>query len=403
MHIYNFNKVKKKVINDLENRLEEHKKNYYYQLEIHNNVNTIKEKYIQGNSTTTIEDIYHIEDNSIYMFSIIENKVIKNNSYKEKEYKIIIGARIEFNKFIKCNFKYIKFNKCSFYGSSFSKCIFQNIIFDGCDFHNEDNNVVFYEGTTFNKTIFKNCNLKKSIFNKINFENVKFLESSLTDAIFNNVFMKNAEINDCDCRMFKIIHSSVEKLAFEDEYNTRFDENTLLDLIIINKHYKKAYENTAKAYRSIAVKFEKNNLSDYAGEYYYRSKKIENRALSGMDRIKSYIFWMLCGYGERPTYALITSIEIVLVFAIMYMFTGLACDGNVINYTDELSQGILFVPNMYSDFLKSLYFSITTFTTVGYGDITPIGMSTLLSGVEMLLGVTMVGIWTATLARKIIR
>ena len=76
---------------------------------------------------------------------------------------------------------------------------------------------------------------------------------------------------------------------------------------------------------------------------------------------------------------------------------------NIINYIDIFSQGMTFQYNMNRDFINALYFSITTFTSVGYGDITPTGISILLSGIEMFLGVTMVGIWTATLARKIIR
>ena len=53
--------------------------------------------------------------------------------------------------------------------------------------------------------------------------------------------------------------------------------------------------------------------------------------------------------------------------------------------------------------IDCFYFSLATFTSVGYGDIFPIGYSILLSCLEMILGVTMMGVWTATLARKITR
>ena len=56
-----------------------------------------------------------------------------------------------------------------------------------------------------------------------------------------------------------------------------------------------------------------------------------------------------------------------------------------------------------NSYFDALYYTIITFSTVGYGDITPIGASIMLSGFEMILGVTMVGVWTATLARKITR
>ena len=128
----------------------------------------------------------------------------------------------------------------------------------------------------------------------------------------------------------------------------------------------------------------------------------ENKVLGGFSKLKSKIFWMICGYGERPTYALITSFEIVLVFAIIYLFTGISVGGRFINYNLPLFF-ILEKKVVLVDFLEALYFSLVTFTTVGYGDIIPIGTSIILSSVEMILGVTMVGIWTATLARKITR
>lgn len=162
------------------------------------------------------------------------------------------------------------------------------------------------------------------------------------------------------------------------------------------------YLKSYKVYKNIQAKFEQNGLFNNAGEYYYLSKCMDRNNLKGINKIKSYIFWALCGYGERSTYALIISLEILLIFTIAYMFLGLNINGKIINYS------ICFIfnlpmDNLILDFFYSLYFSIVTFTAVGYGDITPIGYSIVVSALEMVLGVTMVGLWTATLARKIIR
>lgn len=393
MQIYNINKMKRNTNIELDNRIQKHLKNSF----------TTK-GYIQGKCLSGLENIYNIQSNTIHKNIVVDYKVINNQELKYNQYKVIDGARIEFNDFRNCTFENIKFKKCTFFGTKFSKCCFQNIIFEDCIFFKEDNIVIFNDNCLLNKTTFDKCNIKKGVFKNVTFENTKFLYSTLTECIVANSSVINIKISDCNCKMFKTLDLSMDKFVFEDEYNTKFDEYTFFDKIIVNRKYKKSYENASKSYREIAVKFEKNNLLDYAGEYYYLCKKSECKSLYGIDKVKSWIFWMLCGYGERPTYALITSIEIILIFAIIYMFTGLVADGSLINYTNLFSEGIVFQPDLYKDFFKSLYFSITTFTTVGYGDITPIGeISTMLSGIEMFLGVTMVGIWTATLARKIIR
>ena len=42
-----------------------------------------------------------------------------------------------------------------------------------------------------------------------------------------------------------------------------------------------------------------------------------------------------------------------------------------------------------------LYFSLTTYTSLGYGDIVPLGPSRLLAGVEALVGLVLIA-WTAS-------
>ena len=191
-------------------------------------------------------------------------------------------------------------------------------------------------------------------------------------------------------------------MEFEDDYLTKFNEDTFIDKMDVYKKGKNFYEKIFKVYKNIGITFESNTLLNNSGEYYYLAKCMERKSLNGFGKIKSYILWLLCGYGERPTYALITSLEILLFFTILYMFTGLDVNGNIVKY-DIFFISNLPINNLASDFFYSLYFSIVTFTTVGYGDITPIGASIMLSGFEMILGVTMVGVWTATLARKITR
>ncbi len=71
----------------------------------------------------------------------------------------------------------------------------------------------------------------------------------------------------------------------------------------------------------------------------------------------------------------------VIVFAIGWMIL--------------LSAGIAQLSIEEPSFAEVLYFSASTYTSLGYGDIVPIGMSGLLAGSEALTGLVLIA-WTAS-------
>jgi hypothetical protein len=54
-------------------------------------------------------------------------------------------------------------------------------------------------------------------------------------------------------------------------------------------------------------------------------------------------------------------------------------------------------------FADCVYFSVVTYTTVGYGDIHAIGDLRFLAGLEALVGLTLTSLFTVIIARRIIR
>ncbi len=52
-------------------------------------------------------------------------------------------------------------------------------------------------------------------------------------------------------------------------------------------------------------------------------------------------------------------------------------------------------PTNRKDFGEYYYFSIVTYTSLGYGDLTPIGRMRLLAGIEALTGIILVA-WTSS-------
>ena len=94
--------------------------------------------------------------------------------------------------------------------------------------------------------------------------------------------------------------------------------------------------------------------------------------------IQSAFLNILWGYGERPARVFTISILSILLFAVFYCYLPNAS------------------PNTYHHFANALYYSMVTFTTLGYGDISQSDqILRLLSGFEALLGMSFWGILIA--------
>ena len=167
-------------------------------------------------------------------------------------------------------------------------------------------------------------------------------------------------------------------------------------------------------YRYAAISYEKDTEFINFSECFYRSrecqrkfftyclfrpKKIhhitetkEARGLRSMSRrvflwftlTFSYLIW---GHGERPARTFFAGFFLILISAIFYTQLHL------------VRQPAVFKP----DFFEAFYFSVITFTTVGYGDITPIGLSKLMAVIEVFCGIFIVPLFIVGLSRRYLR
>jgi len=131
----------------------------------------------------------------------------------------------------------------------------------------------------------------------------------------------------------------------------------------------------------------------------------------------NFLSYAICGFGERPRRAFISMSCVVLGCAYMFMHTGvmvnIAGGGNYEIVYDSIfthsylkSRYIVLVDTctFIKDYFRCLYFSIITFTTIGFGDVVPItGWAKLLAMIEAVSSIFLINIFTATFIRKMIR
>lgn len=172
-----------------------------------------------------------------------------------------------------------------------------------------------------------------------------------------------------------------------------------------DRHDKYSYQSGSEFYTEVVNLFSESNDYSRAGEYYYKKRKagmLESllfwknfqsatfrmnkkekklfkigRLFGGLSDVLNFACW---GFGEKPSRTLIISLVVILFSAGVYYF-----DEGTTTHT----------------MIESLYFSIVSFTTLGFGDITQkSSFLRLFSALESLSGLVLMGLFLAGYASK---
>jgi len=120
------------------------------------------------------------------------------------------------------------------------------------------------------------------------------------------------------------------------------------------------------------------------------------------------------GYLIELKRILVTGLLLVLGFTLLFGLGFEAWHTEWILYTPSVvdAHGVAIDPEVltrekwgggWQAVCSSLYFSIMTFVTLGYGDFAPVGGAKIWAGLEAFLGVTLIALFTVAWGRKMIR
>lgn len=298
------------------------------------------------NNKTLYQSILKHQDSLIgfypnlkYSFKkIVDESIGRKGVLGEEDFQEIINEDIICTKFIDCTFKNVKFKDCRFIGCVFDGCKFDEggVSFENCIFIKEDSEKIPSLNRKDNLGCsFYNCNIYAKFLNSdisyAIFENSKLQNTNIELTNASNCIMINCELDkigvvDSDFRGFKTFNTYMVNFEFEDKFLTKFDEKTFFDKIEPRVKDKQEYEGIYTVYENIADKYNDNNLTNNFGEYYYLAKCIERKSLSLLPKLGSYIYWFICGYGERPFFCIFSAFSIMLIFT-FFIFNNRYRDG----------------------------------------------------------------------------
>lgn len=273
---------------------------------------------------------------------------------------------------IRVNLRNSDLSQADFKNTNFSYSDITNANLIGCDLEGCD---------------FTSANLENSDLTKANLKKTRFWHADLSHANFAEADMTEADLWKSEMFSARLWHTelkdvkSLTKQNFSKKiccffYDERIDERGELSAV--------------ESYRRLKQYFMQNGLYNEASWASFKEKTMEKIWLRRNRNISYFpmaVMGLLCGYGEKPKRVIFSSAAIILFYSVLYYFFKM-----ISNFKGT---GLI-------SFWDNVYYSMVTFTTLGYGDLIPKQNIAyrLLAGSEAFVGAFMIGLFVFTLSRK---
>lgn len=365
----------------------------------------------------------------------------QKDSYPQK----IIDEIIEKKEIVGESFQKIVFKNTYFpENAAFRKCDFTQAIIKHCSFPRAD-----FRGSNFNCAVIKDCRLEYSDFRGTD---TFAIEADLRETHFDGASMQNADLTGADLRDAILINADLigAMLLYTQLYasrlmNTRIRKESLCNFEPINpRNIRVSDENfdgkeivspLEAKYVYMSLKNNFKSIGEYEDEKWahlkarimernrlYRLGFLKDRNCDSLalerwepednDKIfespskarwkyRLECFQNMLGYGENPFIFFGLSAITIFAFSFIFLLSGFDYGSEPINR--DVASFFFDFRGTLSDLGTAVYVSIVTFSTLGYGDACPTGVTRIFASIEALLGLVLMSSYVATFLRKLIR
>lgn len=317
--------------------------------------------------------------------------------------------------------------EATFVGANLRKAFFSRTGGWNADFTEANIMDASFDGAVLYRANFQNSNAQDANFT--NSQNDQARPVNLEDAVFEGTDLRGADFSHA--RLFQAVFT-----------NARINIRTQFDTISIYEHYPNMkgwfrHQNSPQeaavwVYRRLESLYEENAMSNVARQFYLNKQEArrkhhaqrisECRQMGEYQKMKYHsshysvltLMHRLTNHGESLWRIITRSAGIILLSSLLYpLLGGFASSqtGEIYQFSftawreiDTFGGAMNVTRNGILTLLQSLYFSVITFSTIGYGDLYPISAgSKALVGMESLIGAVMVALFIFVLSRRVTR
>ncbi|USD65814.1 ion channel [Vibrio sp. SCSIO 43136] len=158
------------------------------------------------------------------------------------------------------------------------------------------------------------------------------------------------------------------------------------------------FQEAEEVVRAIRKQCEKDGLFETAGKFFKKEMIFRRYQMPrfSLQRMISRSVDLFCGYGESPMRVVLFSIFFIWLCSLAFFLLGTTAS-NTYTYQDHGAMSYVL------EFFNALYFSVVTFTTLGYGDISPIGVARFIAAFEAFVGSFTMALFVVVFVKKMTR
>lgn len=246
--------------------------------------------------------------------------------------------------------------------------------------------------------------LSYSNFYRANLQGAHLFNSTIKNASLMKADLRDANLHCCKLEDTNLLGMKLDK--------TRIDNLYLGDKLLQEKQANEAlrqqdldeandlFLQSEEIYRLLRKGAEQQGLFEMAGKYTYNELRMRHAQYPKFSkrRLVSSFVDMLCGYGEKPENVIRFSLGMIIACAICYFLFGINYNDGLIQFSSQATWS-----ENLSTLLNCIYFSVVTFTTLGYGDITPTGITRLIATVEAFTGSFSLALFVVVFVKRMTR
>jgi hypothetical protein len=258
---------------------------------------------------------------------------------------------------------------------------------------------------------FEGLNLSFARFDNVNLRAVQFHHCKMAQVRFEGAYLSQATVTDCDMTGADFLRSNLQRAKVKNtdlKFATWVDCE--LDIRAFEGGLKEELEGkwflASGIYKALRLNLTAAGDGKGASWAAYRQSTCRRHdAFQSKDRqtgkhdkrgewARSWVLDMVWGYGEKPARLFAVTLLMGVLFGVGYFFGGVNVNGACVGGLDAASK--------WSHLGECIYYSFITFTTVGYGDITPCtGWSRLLASAEAMSGIFTMSLFVTANVRNL--